>query len=44
MTNYIQLARRWTMGLREAYVGEKSIENSLHEAAHDMQFLASKSS
>lgn len=44
MTNYIQLARRWTMGLREAYVGEKSIENSLLEAAHDMQFLASKSS
>ncbi|MGA2433003.1 MAG: hypothetical protein ABSG09_06040, partial [Acidimicrobiales bacterium] len=44
MTNYIELARRWTTGLREAYVGENSIEDSLIETAHDMQFLASTSS
>ncbi|MFZ1063307.1 MAG: extracellular solute-binding protein [Acidimicrobiales bacterium] len=40
-TNYIEVARRWTAGVREAYAGTKSIEEALSEASVDMQRLVS---
>lgn len=38
-TNYIQIARRWTRALRDAYAGPESIEACLDAAAADIDEL-----
>jgi multiple sugar transport system substrate-binding protein len=37
--NYIEVARRWTRALREAYQGDSSLEQCLAEAANDIDRL-----
>jgi hypothetical protein len=34
--NYIEVARRWTRALREAYQGEGSLDSCLAAAARDI--------
>jgi len=37
--NYIDIARRWTRALRDAYRGEGSLEQCLADAANDIDRL-----
>jgi uncharacterized membrane protein len=41
--NYIEVARRWTRALREAYQGAGSVEQCLASAASDIDRLVIRS-
>jgi multiple sugar transport system substrate-binding protein len=40
--NYIDVARRWTRALRDAFAGTDSLENCLSIAASDMERLVAR--